>query len=621
MLKILWFFLRFFVFWMLYFLIDKAIFLSVFYQNIKHVPGAEILATFYNAVPIDLSMTAYVSAIPLLYLLLYWLSGKPTAGLKWLRIYNSILIVVFSILSVVNFNIFREWGTKINAKAFGFAFSAPNEAVASGASSPVFLTLCILFLFIGLSFYLRKILIPLKLEIPPASIALKIPVSFLLLGLNFLLIRGGVGVSTMNQSTAYFSENALLNQAAVNTEWNLISSFIASRKVNKNHYNVLSSREADSIVQDLYAVKKDTSINILTTNRPNVVLIIMESFTADLTKVLGNENGITPEFDSLVHQGVLFSSIYSAGNRTDKGIVGTLAGFPSLAAGNMVNFPNKFQKIPSISQEFKRNGYQTSFFYGGESEFDNYKAFIRSHGFQKLRDKNDFSKKDMNSKWGAFDGVVFNRQLQELNKTKQPFFSTQMTLTNHEPFEVPGAYKFGSQDNIAKFKSTAFYTDSCIQDFLSKAKQQPWYKNTLFIFLADHGHIYPKERYDVFIPERYHIPLLFYGAVIKEEFRGKKFNNIGSQIDLASTLLKQLKMNTKGFSWSKNLLNPYTKPFAFFSWDNGLGFIDNKQCVTFDNVGRRILYNNHKDDQLQTAVTLKQGQSFLQIVYQQFIEL
>nr|WP_199083087.1 hypothetical protein [Pedobacter sp. ASV19] len=123
------------------------------------------------------------------------------------------------------------------------------------------------------------------------------------------------------------------------------------------------------------------------------------------------------------------------------------------------------------------------------------------------------------------------------------------------------------------------------------------------------------------MPQRYHIPLLLYGEVIKPEFRGKTFSRIGSQIDLASTLLTQLGMNASQFTWSKNLLNPYTKPFAFFSWDNGLGFINPKQSVTFDNTGKRVLYNDLKHQDEQTQETLKQGKTYLQKVYQQFIEL
>jgi len=621
MLKSLSFFIRFYFLWLLFFAADRLLFLLIFHDEWADVSFNEVMGVFYHGLPLDLSMTAYISIAPLLYFVYGWLRGQQTSDLKWLKIYTNILLLIFSILSVVNFNIFREWGTKLNDKAINFALHTPNEALASTASSPIVFTLLMLLMLIALGFLLNRLLLPKTIVFNGSPFWLKSLICILLIGINFLLIRGGIDVSPVNQSMAYFSDKDLLNQAAVNTEWNLMRSMLVSARVNKNHYDYLPQKEASKRVEALYKATKDSTIYILNTKRPNVMVVIMESFTADLTSALSGDKGITPKFDSLVREGVFFNKIYSTGNRTDKGIVGTLAGFPSLAAASLVNFPQKMQNIPAISQEFKRNGYQTSFFYGGESEFDNYKAFILSHSYDKLIDKNKFNQREMNSKWGAYDGVVLARQLKELNATRQPFFSTLMTLTNHEPFEVPGTYKFGTSDNATRFKSTAFYTDSCINDFLNKAKLQSWYKNTLFIFLADHGHHLPKGITDVYVPQRYHIPLLFFGDVIKKEFRGKVFDHVGSQIDVASTLLSQLNMNTKPFTWSKNMLNPFTQSFAFFSWDNGMGFIDNKQCVTFDNTGKRILYNDLKQDKKSTTETLKQGQAFLQTIYQQFIEL
>ncbi|MFA6278345.1 MAG: sulfatase-like hydrolase/transferase, partial [Pedobacter sp.] len=160
----------------------------------------------------------------------------------------------------------------------------------------------------------------------------------------------------------------------------------------------------------------------------------------------------------------------------------------------------------------------------------------------------------------------------------------------------------------------------CINAYLTKAKKQDWYKNTLFVFIADHGHLYPKNKYDIFMPERYHIPLLFYGEVLKNEFKGKNSDKVGSQQDLASTLLAQMDISTKEFTWSKNLLNPYTNGFAFFSWDNGLGFINEQQCVSFDNVGKNILYETKKNS-IATQTSLKKGKAYLQTAYQQFIKL
>ncbi|MNJ93969.1 Lipoteichoic acid synthase 1 [compost metagenome] len=621
MLKSLFFFIRFFLFWLLFFFIDRLIFIFINHQKLAAVSSKETTATFYYALPLDLSMTAYFAVIPLLSYIYWLLNGRKIIELKWVSIYNTILILICSILSVVNFNIYREWGSKVNSKAIGFAFLSPKEAMTSSASSPLGLSISLLILLAALGLFLQRYLVSRKLTFTGSPIWARILLCVALMGANFLLIRGGVGVSPITQSRAYFSEVQVLNHASVNTEWNLISSIISAKMTKSNPYQYMDSKQAAADIRALYSPLKDTTINILQTKRPNIVMVIIESFTADLTKTLGNEDGITPHFDSLINKGVLFSQIYSPGSRTDKGLIATLAGFPTLGTGSIVKWPEKMQKIPAISQSLYKNGYNTSFYYGGESEFDNYKAFILSHNYQKLIDIHNFESTGMRSRWGKFDEVVFQKQLSDLNKAKQPFFSTTLTLTNHEPFDLPGTSKFGKADNIANFKSTAYYTDSCINAFLTEAKKQPWYKNTLFVFVADHGHVYPKNIYDISTPQRYHIPLLFYGDVIKDEFKGRKFNNIGSQTDIAATLLAQLDLPTKQFEWSKNLLNPYSKPFAFFTWDNGMGFIDNQQCVTFDNVGKMILYNSNEKDTAQTPKTLDHAKAYLQNVYRQFIEL
>ena len=621
MLKSLIFFARFFLFWLLYFLLDRFIFVCIYLHTIPDQSFPATFPVFYHALRLDLAMAAYIAVIPLLYFVILFFTSKLRIGFSWITLYHKVLIILFSIIGVVNINIYREWGSKVNAKAVDFAIRTPNEALASSESSPVLFSLCILAVLIAAGLLMNKWIIKKDIVVSRAPWPAKIVFSILLLGFNFLIIRGGWGVSPNNQSMAYYSDQQMLNHAAVNTEWNLIAGLIGSHHASENPYKYFPAQEAAAQVRELYTVKKDSTIHILKNSRPNVVVVIMESFTADLTQTLGGEKDITPNFDSLVHQGVLFSKIYATGNRTDKGIIGTLTGYPSLAAENIVKWPEKTERIAALSQSFFSNGYSTSFFYGGQSEFDNMKAFALSHNYLSLVDKSSFKAKDMNSKWGAYDGIVFNRQLEDLNQAKEPFFSTQMTLTNHEPFEVPGTYKFGKADNVQRFKSTAFYTDSCLNDFLTKAKKQAWYKNTLFIFVADHGHILPKGRTEIYIPQRYHIPLLFFGEVIKEEYRGKIFDRVGSQIDLASTLLHQLNFDTRKFSWSKNLLNPHTKSFAYFSWDNGMGFMDNKQCVTFDNVGKMTLYNDHPQDIRNTDLLLKNAKSYLQTAYQQFLGL
>jgi phosphoglycerol transferase MdoB-like AlkP superfamily enzyme len=621
MFKSLIFFVRYFIFWLLYFAIDRFIFMFIFHKKLRDIPFSEKIYTYYHALRLDLSMTAYIAVIPLLVYTFWYFTKREKVNFDWIGKYNGTLILLFSLISIINFNIYREWGSKINARAIGFAITTPNESLASSASSPIFLTLLTFLVLLGAAFYLHFILVKKQVSFTKTPIWAKVILSILVLGINFLFIRGGTGTAPNTQSMAFFSEHQILNHASLNTEWNLMSSILASSKTDKNPYMYGDQHQAELTIKELYTAKKDTTISILDTDRPNVVIFLLESFTADLTKTLGNENGITPNLDSLAKNGILFNRIYATGNRTDKGLIGTLAGFPTLGIGSIVKWPEKMQKIPAISQKLYQHGYQTSFYYGGESEFDNYKAFILGHDYKKLVDRNSFSKKDMNSKWGAYDDLVFNKQLDDANQTKQPFFSTILSLTNHEPFELPVAHKFGDSDNVQKFKSTAFYTDSCIGAYLNNAKKQSWYKNTLFIFIADHGHPLPKNNHEIYEPQRYHIPLILYGEVIKKAYRGKSFGQTGSQQDLAATLLAQLSIPSTEFTWSKNLLNPYAKHFAYFSWDNGFGFIKDQHTVTFDNIGKKTLYNDKPADTAQTNEILKIGQSYLQSAYHQFINL
>lgn len=621
MLKSLLFFAKYLLFWLLYFAVDRFVFMFIFHIKLRDIPLSDKIATYYHALRLDISMAAYIAVIPLLAYTFWYFTNREKINFRWVKIYNIVLILLFSLISTINFNVYREWGSKINSRVIEFAILTPGESLASSASSPLLLSLLVYVVLASVGLYLNFILVKQYITFVKTPIWVKTIIAILTLGINFLFIRGGGGTAPNSQSMAFFSSHQILNHASLNTEWNLMSSMLANNRANKNPYGYLDLKQADANVSELYKVEKDTTVSFLKTDKPNVVIFLLESFTADLTKVLGNEDGITPNLDSLAKKGVLFSEIYATGNRTDKGLIGTLTGFPTLGTGSIVKWPEKMQKIPAISQKLYQNGYQTSFYYGGESEFDNYKVFILGHQYKKLVDRNTFDKKDMNSKWGAYDGLVFNRQLSDANGTKQPFFSTILSLTNHEPFELPGKHKFGIADNVQKFKSTAFYTDSCIGSYLNEAKKQAWYKNTLFVFIADHGHLMPKNAHEIYAPQRYHIPLIFYGDVIKDEFKGKTFDKIGSQQDLAVTLLAQMKINHQDFKWSKNLLNPYSKHFAYFSWDNGFGFIENGHTVTFDNVGKSVLYNNKPQDTAQSNKNIENGKSYIQSVYQQFINL
>ncbi len=610
--------LRYFCFWLLFFFLERLVFVLYNIGKLSAVPVGEVLKAFGYGLWMDASMAGYFCAIPLVVFIIVWFVPKTWLPKSLLYIYSYILIVFCALLTVINFNIYREWGSKVNYRVFEFAFGSPREAIASTGSSPILLSVCI---FLGLSavgIALFRKLIDHQVY-RKVTLSLKIFIALLLLALNFLAIRGGWQLSPMNESMAYYSSLPLLNYAAVNTEWGLATDIKNSKYNTKNPFRYFPRAQAQSVVNDFYHSPLDTITPILNSKKPNIVLIILESFSGNVVPRLGGEEGISNSISSLMQEGIFFDNVYASGGRTDKGVVSVLSAFPAQAARSIMKENSKQAKIPSIPQALNAQGYQSFFYYGGESRFFNMKSYLLSHGFERITEKENFDNKDMNSKWGAYDGAVYQKMGQDLGAMKQPFFATMLSLTNHEPFELPGKPRFSGEDAGNKFRSTAFYADSCLGAFIGQARKQPWYKNTLFVVVADHGHFLPRTDLEVYDPQRYRIPLLFFGPVIKPEFRGLKVKKIGSQTDLAATLLSQLGLDKSAFTWSKDLLNASSKDFAFFNWDQGFGFVLPGQIITYDAPGNHVVYRSQEHQPQLESSALTAGKSFMQEVYQQYM--
>ncbi len=610
---------RFFLFWIIFFFLERLIFLIHYSERISHLGINEIISTFWHALRLDFSMAAYISAIPAIVYITFLFLPSVKFPKIIAKTYVVFFVIVFSTIGISNLNLYREWGSKINFRALDMAISAPKEAIASTSSSPVIPMFSILFAYMIFSVFLSNKVILYQIADRTKSLVVKATLSILVLSTLFLAIRGGWQLSPINQSMSYFSSEPLLNHAAVNTEWNLIQDILNNKFGNDNPYKYYSVEEARKIVAGLFKRPTEATSQVILSDRPNIVFIILESFTARLVEDLGGEKGVSPNFKKLVSEGILFENIYAASGRTDKGVVATLSAFPSQAIRSIMKQNEKQERLPAISQELVKNGYTSSFYYGGESEFFNMKSYILSHGYQKMVDQHSFDLKDMNSKWGAYDEKVFSKNLADLDQAKQPFFSTILTLTNHEPFELPTEPHFKGDDVDSKFRSTSFYTDSCLGVYINEAKQKTWYKNTLFVVIADHGHRIPGNlmEYD---PERYRIPLLFFGELIKPEFKGTRIPKIGNQTDLAATLFNQLKIDSRRFVWSKDLLNPGTAEFAFFNWDNGFGFANNEQIISFDNIGKNIILRKNPSNTNSDFVLTSSGKAYMQEVFRQYLE-
>lgn len=609
---------KYFLFWLFVFTIERITFFIYHAEKISRTSKIDKLKAFIYGSRLDLSISSYIILVPLLLLIINLFYSNKNRLNKFINSYTVVLFILISILGVIDLSIYSEWGSKLNSRAIEFLIFSPGEALASSASSPVlqstFIAIGKIIVYLLLYYRIFKYQHIEINKIWKESIA--IIIYFLI---SIIMLRGGLQLAPINQSSVYYSNNLALNHTALNTTWNLMHSVLENHFSTKNPYIRMSDQEAKSIIDSLYQHKNKNEKfdTILKSERPNIVFIVLESFTSDVVQAFGGAKGVSNEISKLTNEGLAFQNIYASGDRTDKGMIAIMSGFPTQAVRSIMSQPEKFEKLPSITKTLKSHQYTTAFYYGGESEFANFRSYLMSASVDRIVDKRDFRKEQMNSKWGAHDGYLFDKALKDLGTLKEPFMGTILTLSSHEPFEVPIETPFKGKDLPSQFKKAAYYTDQCVGKFIRDAQKEPWYKNTLFIIVADHGHRLPREYRTAYYTRKYRIPLIFYGEVLNENYQHKKIDKIGSQTDIASTLLKQLNISDTAYKWSNNLLDLNSHPFAFYTYDDGFGWIDDDVKICLDNVSQRVLFINSND--LTKSKKKKIGQAYLQEVFNEYL--
>ena len=610
---------RIILFWIVLFAILRLTFI-IFYAGIiseSSAPFTDILKVFWYAIPLDLSMAGYIAMLSWLIMNVQIIINYPITD-KIQKVIQYVLIAVATLITIGEIGIYGEWKTKLNFKALEY-LKNPSEVIESDKTSLMiikvilFVALVSLLIYIFNKFFYKNLS---KTKVPKIGI---VPFFLITPVFVFYFARGGFDAIPISQSSAYFSKYTIVNDIAVNSWWNLIYDMSHNMEIaDSNVFESMPKNEASNIVKQLHVIEKDTTINILKTQKPNIVIILLESFSADLIESLGGKAGITPEFEKLTKQGLLFTHLYSSGNRSQQGIASIFGGFPALPLTTLTTTPAKMQSTPTLTSHINKAGYNTSFYYGGQLRYGNIKAYLLHNNFKEILEVNDFGNKYPKGKIGIHDGDMLNVLLEQNNKDKEPFFSVLFTLSSHSPYDQPlqGSINWGDSED--KFLSSAYYTDKCLGEFFRKAKKTSWYKNTLFILVADHSH--NSYRHWAINQQEYrHIPMLFLGNVLKDEYIGAKYNKVCSQTDLTKTLLKQLNLDASEFKWSKDLFNPYTPEFAYFELNQGFGWITPEGYLSYDHFNNVYLKNTYVDslkDEKQ-----KEGAAYLQVLFQEFIDL
>ena len=561
-----------YLYWLVFFLVFRIAFLLISPALPPDTDTTEMLSALYKGLRLDWSIASYIFTVPLLSTIFMSPSNHQLVR-KINIVYHAAVIAMLSLSSIANIVIFKFWGTLLNNRALAY-LAQPGEAMASASNMELLIYFVVLVSVILICFRLWKSVVLRKLD-QVTLLPLPRLICFLIaLPLTVIGIRGGLQLIPINESSAVYSQIPQLNQAAINHVWYLGHNLHQSGMEEENHYIFMDEDEAAKRTSS-YLKKNQASTERIfsTTTFPNLVIILLESWTADIIEPLGGEEGVTPVFTELSKEGLLFTDIYSSGFRTDQALISALSGFPSQPNKSIIRFPSKAIQLPSIARALKLNGYTTSFYYGGETGFANMNTYLVNSGYNQTVSIEDFGSEKMNSKWGAHDEFVFDKLITDLEKQQQPFFATLLTLSTHEPFEVPMITPYDEgKDESDKFRKSAWYTDRCLADFFKEAKKQKWYDHTVFVLLADHGHRLPLKR-DYFDPKSRRIPLLITGKPLREEFKGKQIAELANQHDLPATLLENLGFSSDEFKWSVNILDSERKNYAYLSQDMAVSFI------------------------------------------------
>ena len=547
-----------------------------------------------HGLTLDLSTALYFLIAPfLLVIISLWFTHRV---LNWIStVYFIIIAIAFALAFVADTSLYPFWNYKLDASCLQY-LETPSEATASVSTGYLLVRLvCLIILVV-----LIRLGYPM-MNFSPIRKGRRLIYTILCLLFTPLIvigIRGGLGESTTNVGQVYYSQNQFLNHSAVNP----VFSFLASLEKTANYvpdYHFMDESERAGLMEGLYFADSTASDTLLKTQRPNIIVILLESCGGIFTEDIGKRSDIMPHLNQLTKEGVYFANFYANSYRTDRGTLCTWSGYPSFPRSSVMKMPAKTRLLPGIAQSLRREGYHTSYLYGGDINFTNMRSYLVTTGFEQLHWKNDYtSQEQKTSEWGVRDDITFATLSEMVRQQQPPFLIGYSTLSSHEPWDVP---THRLNDEILN----AFnYLDECIGRFISEIKKTPQWDNLLVIMLPDHGFSYlgvgeEHELHD-------HVPMLWLGGAIKMP---RRIEQLCNQTDLPATLLGQLGINHDDYRFSRDVMSKsYQYPFAVHTYNNGITMKDSTGFAVFDLNANRIIVDKSSNSEL----LIKKGKAILQ---------
>ncbi|WPR70789.1 sulfatase-like hydrolase/transferase [Flavobacterium sp. NG2] len=530
--------------------------------------GKSILTEYGGALP-EIGL-AFVGIKTFLFGLLLFLPTKRDKIRYWLFAFVMFLYVVLILQNAISEYFFwNEFGVKYNFIAVNYLVYT-NEVIGNIMESypvvPIFGTLFIVagtitfFIIKKSKIYIEKI--PSVFEKIQLSV-----VYFSLFGLALWAVP--------KLATAENSPNVFTNELQANGIYRFYLAFMNSELDYFKFYKTVPKQEAYALLNNqIHNLKPFSSTRTIHSDsveiHKNVVLITIESYSADFMKMYGNEQNITPFLDSLATKSLLFTNLYASGNRTVRGLEAVTLCLPPTAGESVVKREDNKNKFTTGSV-FHQKGYQVKYLYGGDAFFDNMEDFFSGNGYD-IVDKKTFAPEEItfSNVWGVCDEDMVNKAIQTMNaeaQTGKPFFNHWMTVSNHRPFTYPNG-KIDIPGDAKSREGGVKYTDYALNKFFTKAQKQPWFKNTVFVIISDHcASSAGKTELPV---DKYHIPAMIYAPGFVEP---KHYTQLMSQIDIMPTLFGLLNFNYQSKFFGQDVMKPNYKPRALIATYQDLGLL------------------------------------------------
>ena len=566
--------------------VQKPVFMAYYAVEASGAGFRGWIDVLRHGLTLDLTVAGYVTVLPILVTLLsLWISLPERLWRSVLTTWFVLVAVATAVIFAVDVALYEHWGFRIDSTVLIY-LTDPEEAMASvDFWLGVRQTLLAVVYAAGMIWGYRRILGIFDGRAVGWRVALLGSVAVVMLaGFDFLAIRGGTGASVANASKVYFSPTQFLNHAATNPVFSFLAS-LGDRVDYADEYPFFEEpvRAAKFDALRGNAPAAGPTEPVLNTSRPNVVIVILESFARTVMDAEVDGEPVMPHMQRLKREGIWFENFFANSFRTDRGEVAILSGFPAQTRMSIMKLPAKSRNLPSVARSLAGTGYATSFAYGGDLNFTNQASYMYATGWQELTWQKDLHFGTPAADWGYDDALMcdwFADRVIALNDAGKPFLAGLLTLSSHTPFDVPYS-KFDD-----KVLNAMAFSDECVGKMIDRLKASPAWKDLLVVLVADHGYPYPRTlTYNE--PLRHRIPMIWTGGAVAEP---RVVEAYAAQIDIAATLLAQLGIAHGDFDYSKDIFAP-TPPrkFAYYTFNDGFGVVDASGEAVWDATGDRVV--------------------------------